>query len=286
MYICVDGLAGAGKTTLIEQLLKSNRSRCLTTARLVVTDSVKEITEVPGGNDETARFEAGGVLEAALYHIPRDVDWNEASVFRRIAVIDGIISEGALAPYSRPDLTVYVIRPRPDTNPVVMWEDRVVDYLPFDEYVRIISGDRYEPDPFADKPEDSALPDAGDPDADDIEEEIIEVPDEQVQQLLQYIQEGIPIHKKGWFLNDSYTGLERARVVVFNIHSEDERSLAEKQAEELRAAYTNEKIRMEVFKSYGGHDRMSIFIANLADSRDTELKKTIARIKRVFTRRY
>lgn len=111
-YVWIDGPPGAGKTTLVERVIKGCREPVL--AVRVVTASSKRQVGRARPTPETARFDAAGAVGSAVYrHAPGDPDafW-DSGVTECFST--AVVLEGAPADFVRPDLLVHVMRPLPE----------------------------------------------------------------------------------------------------------------------------------------------------------------------------
>jgi hypothetical protein len=112
----------------------------------------------------------------------------------------------------------------------------------------------------------------------------IEIPDDVGKKLKEWAKSGVPVKGKRWVALPDHDGVVYGDVFVINVHADSERPVAERLADEIR------KVRADgsILRSFDGapHEsrRISVFIANLNDPREAELKKAIARIKRGLPR--
>ncbi|HEO70538.1 MAG TPA: hypothetical protein ENN80_04695 [Candidatus Hydrogenedentes bacterium] len=284
-YVWVDGPSGAGKTTLIEHVLKSNRSRLLSVARFVETDAVDHFVENSEGNEETKRFEDASVIASALFQYPPEENRAELDRFWDSEFIldysEGIIFEGPATAVIPADLHVYVLRPLPEPEPIVHKESHEVARLSLDDIMSpaFLFGNTLKNEAAL-----SALGRGKETPEQDLKqlmeavrERILEDIDPEQRRRL---EEGIPAIENKWHINPAWPRLAYAQTVVINIHDESERPAAELLASELRRIHADEEILHDLVGFRGGHHRISIFIANLSDSRDKALQKAIARMKR------
>lgn len=67
-FVWIDGCVGAGKTTLIERLLESNRKREFAVVRCLADDMVTETESDDGEHEECKRYQtAGAITQLRLY---------------------------------------------------------------------------------------------------------------------------------------------------------------------------------------------------------------------------
>ena len=265
---------------LIRRLLESNRSKRLAAARVVATETVTEPKVEYGGTDETDAYAEAGASATLLFHYPPERPMRTADRYLEAAPVDEysdcIIFEGDATADGRSDLNVYVTRPLPDGETLVSRAQCEVTRLGLRTYLAAAAGVELGPEPEPDE-----LPDE---DEWEVVEEF-EIPDEIGEQLIEWADRGVPIHKDAWTLREPYAGLARAQVVVVNIYGEEERGAAEHTARELRRMREDDEIRKDILEWSASRRPIPVFVANLADRRDKNLKKALARIKQTLTTR-
>ena len=280
-YIWVDGPTGVGKTMLVERFLQSNRSRLVMAARLVETDQVKQPSEDRPGDGDPDRYERAGAFHSIRYRYPPGEQGRAAGDFFRTSFIEqyseGIIFEGRSLTDLEADLFLFVTRPLPEGEDLVEMRSREEARIGLRTYLALASGG--SPDELDEGPPDEDL-ELDMEDGEVIEE--IEIPDEVGRKLLEWAEKGVPVTREVWTLRDDHQGLARAGLVVVNIHDESERSAAERLAAQIRRIREDKQISEDVLGWNSRRRLKSIHIANLADRRDLELKKVVAKIKRRF----
>lgn len=217
-YTLVTGPAGAGKTSLIEALVASNRSRFLAAIRVVEDGDLAEPLVDRGGNDETRRWEASGDVEAALLRVP--VGWmgDAISVAEAVGgslfVADAIVIEGTVAFRPRElDAAVFVA---PAGGSLLVEERREVARIDGQTALSLALG--LNP---ADEDGDEELPyglNVGDViDEDDetvVEVERIELSSEASRAIRKLLDEGAPAYQHKRWLRRDLEDLWRADLVV------------------------------------------------------------------------
>ena len=280
-YIWVDGPTGVGKTTLVERSLQSNRSRLVMAARFVETDQVKQPSEDRPSDGDPDRYERAGAFHSMRYRYPPGEQGRAAGDFFHTRFIEqyseGIIFEGRRLPGMEADLFLFVTRPLPEGEELVEMKSREEARIGLRTYLALAAG--MSPDELDEEPP-GEDPELDMEDGDVVEE--IEIPDELGRKLLEWAEKGVPLTRKAWTLRDDHQGLARAEVVVVNIHDESERGAAERLAAQIRRIREDERISKDVLGWDLRRRLKSIHIANLADRRDPELKKVVAKIKRRF----
>jgi len=198
VYIKIDGSGDAGKTLLIERLLESSRSKCLAAVRFLGTESCGKPGVDCQGNEETSRFSRAGAERAVLYRYPVKEDgegrgWPEDIVS---GYWDWVVIEGRCDPGFKPHLSVFVARPLGENENLVSKERREAGRIDFEDYILLTTGVELEVDPVIH--EDGDMPEDIDYDGEVVEEEIIEIPDDYAEKLIDYVKHGYPVHRDMW----------------------------------------------------------------------------------------
>ncbi len=114
-HIVITGPPTAGKTTFIERILSSNRSRSIDGMRWRGATGLEPAREVPGGDEDTERFYiAGADMTSLLLYPLKDLSgaadpFNETKVM--LSVQDGILHETDEAIDISQVMTVLIVRP-------------------------------------------------------------------------------------------------------------------------------------------------------------------------------
>ncbi len=117
-----------------------------------------------------------------------------------------------------------------------------------------------------------------------LSEEIIEIPDELGEVIIRALKgESTPIMQKSWSLAPGHENIPRCGLIVINIYSEEERPAAERTRAQIEELRKKPEFRKDVLTYRYDILRRTILIANLSNPRDPELKKALARIKRVVS---
>ena len=282
-YTLVTGPAGAGKTSLIEALVASNRSRWLAAIRVVEDGGLAEPLVDEAGNDETRRWEAAGHVDATLLRVPEGwtgdvIDVAEA-VGEFLFAADAIVIEGNVAFRPRElDAAVFVA---PAEGPLLVEERREVARIDGQTALSLALG--LNP---ADQDEDEELPyglNVGDViDEDDetvVEVERIELSDEVSRAILKLLEEGAPSYQHKRWLRRDLEDLSKAHLVVIGAGSPAAREAADRLREEILAVRGDEALRREVTGYYYDWPR-SCFVADLRDRKDEGTRKVVQAVKR------
>lgn len=254
-YIFVDGPPKSGKTTFVEHVLRAYRNELLLAARFVPAKKPKDAGPAKG-NAETTRYQKAGAIGTMLFRVPAEPDlfWTSDLVenYSRGIVVEGEVVEDILSP----DLVVYVIRPLPESLLVKGPRGpRQVDRESMDLMERVI----FHSDPLRL----AAL--------------------HEFERMLPKL--GLTPRGTGWTIRKDCAGITRANVVVINVHDESERPAAEELAAEVRRIREDPEIKGDVLGMRANRRQPAILVANLADPKDKELKKALARVKGVMKNR-
>ena len=286
-YTLVTGPAGSGKTSLIEALVASNRSRWLAAIRVERVEGLVEPTVDDEGSDETRRWEAAGDVDATLLRVPEGwtgdaIDVAEA-VGGSLFVADAIVIEGNVA--FRPgelDAAVFVA---PAGGPLLVEERREVARIDGHTALSLALGQNP-----ADVDDDEELPyglnvgDVIDEDDESVEVvETIELSDEVSRAIRKLLDEGAPSFQHKRWLRRDLDDLWKADVVVVGAEDPGGTEAAGRLREEILAVRRDDALRREVT----GHLRdwpRSCFVADLRDRKDGGTRKVVQAVKRRWRR--
>lgn len=288
--VWVDGPPSSGKTTLIERLLTSATSYDLAVARVRQRARPGKIgarRRRTAPDTDRDRFTAAGasatdVLRAVPDRTFGDLDEIHSFQDEHRGAANAVLFEGA--PVTRPlrgELSVYVIRPLKDSAALVSFGEKEIARLDLQTYLSWMAGKN---------------PGAHEEHTDDISPHIdesewtvmrvkdIEIPADIRRKLKEWAKSGVPVIGKRWVALPDHDGVVYGDVYVINVHHESERPVAERLAAEIRKIRGDGRILRSFDSAPHESRRISVFIANLNDRRDAELKKVIARIKRGLPR--
>ncbi|MCP3915308.1 MAG: hypothetical protein GY711_07115 [bacterium] len=241
----VAGTAGSGKTTLIERLLESNRSRLLAVARCEACCDRERPAESNAKRDaELARYREAGASSAARYRFPAG-EFAHDDFYSTEFMADyseGILLEGD-APLEYVDLAVHVMRPLPGKQKLLR---RAVARGPNPTW---------------------------------------EMTGDLARMLAALLQGPSGKRGRHWTLADEHSGLELAQVVVINVRDERERERAESTLREIGRLRSDESVFQDVIGWRGRRTPITAGVADLSDRRDPSLKRVLTRIKRAFNTR-
>jgi hypothetical protein len=294
----IDGQSGAGKTTLIERLLESNKSRAIQVSRCLVKPGLRQWQQEyasesgkPGAHDKDLRrcLDAGAILATVLTHDPERIDLEDLL----LEAADGFdewdewLVEAENAEYSRARCSVYVLRPLPESASLVEEIERVVDRLPLADYLRYTCG--LLPEEHIETDDEEILEEIDldvFPDAlgEKLVEAGVELSEPEKNRLTTLVKEGVPVWSKQPELRADCSRLLAAEVVVVNLHDERELPRADATRAQILKLYGNWPLRYQIpFRSRV--TRPGVYLANLRDPSDSQLQKALAQIKRKLRQR-
>lgn len=292
VYIWIAGTPGSGKTTLLERALESDRSRVLIAGRFSPRATEDGDVECVIGEKEPLRYAVAGAEETFLCSYPPGAEaeaarWYWETAWQR-GFSDAVLYEGEEMLDLNPDLSVFVMPADPALLPLAAKREQEVLRLPLEIYLKhvLAAEGGFLPEEVG---SDVSLGDESDLDFwDEQEEEVIEsfeIPDELGKKLLEWAEQGVPVMGKLWKLREELADLRRARAVVINIRSEEDRPVAARISEEIHRMWADHEIVRDVRIPSWPSRPPSIYVANLADRREEGTRKAVARIKRAYQRR-
>lgn len=281
-FLLVTGPVGAGKTTLIEHLLRPE-FRTVIVARCIRDDTLRKPQEAtPRNHHELRRYRRAGAAAAVEYRFPAshaDLDAFYATRFME-EYSEGVVLEGD-PPVEYLDLTVFVTpvlagqatlfrrvtvdRTRERMKGLGQWERLLGSPKGTKELVRSHLGETLAEHMCAP----SRL-------------------EETRASMLAILQSeraaAAPDPVKRWTIAPGYEGIEHAQTVVVNVRAPGERRGAERLVEDLARLRKDEAIFQDILGWRGHRIPITAVVANLADPHDPGLKKVLARIRRSFRR--
>lgn len=262
----ITGPAGAGKTTLIEHLLRTNRSRLIAAVRGKADDQAQDHSVSFDDSDgDPARYALAGAYLSATYGFPpggADTDTFYESRLM-LDVQEAVLIEGDWPLHTPPDLTVFVAPPLPEGQPLIerTTRPRRVD---FDGTRAGFQSLLARLDPHAARVVAAQLgalfDSASDDSASEAETEAC------------------------WGLTHPYAGLERAELVVLSVGTDDERERAETTAAEIARIREDDAIFTDLRAPFMTRRPVTVAIADLSDAKDAGLKKALTRLRRAVAR--
>lgn len=278
--ISVEGPTGSGKTTFIEHVLRSARRpahafRCLREPDL---DGVHESS--PTSHSELSRYRAAGAIRATEYRFPEP---SFGAFLPSIATSEpaDVLLEGA-SPVEHPNLVVFVA---PVPAPRKRLLRRVKRDLAPEHQKAII---RMRSLLRTSKGTLSILRETfGAPMARLVakEPEIVESCRASLEANLHRLAPVDPTGRRTdrWEVARPYRGIEKARLVLFNIRDASERRRGEAAQQDVRKFREDSHVFQDVLGQQGYRVPIMIVSADLGHDRDAGLRKAIRRVLRVCT---
>jgi hypothetical protein len=279
-FILVAGATGAGKTTLIEHLLRFEL-RTLIAARCIRDDALGEPREMaPRDRSELKRYRGAGAAGVAEYRFPSSHADLDAFYSTRFM---GDYSEGVLLEGDQPveyvDLKVFVTSVDPRSPGLFRraTRDRAKEKLEslerFEKLLASPEGTKALVTQYLGKTLGEHMCSPG---------RLEETHASMIAILEREHVAPAPEPTKHWAIAPAYTGIEHAQAVVVNIRSDKERLGAQRLVEDLARLRQDKAIFNDILGWRGHRIPITAVMANLTDSRDPGLKKMLARIGRAF----
>jgi len=287
-FAIVDGQPGAGKTTFVCRLLESNRSRALQVSRLISKPGSGEWTEewaVPADkrreHAELIAWERSGAFVPSLLTFdPEKRDFG--SFVWHTETIQGecgeFIFEGENDGSIRADCAVYVLRPLPEGASLTQETEKIVAHIPFHKYLRHMGFDIPDDEPITIEDASSAGPESEESEDKLLEEGWVPLEDDEAERLRALVTDGVPVPMKVHELHPDCARLQRANVIVINLHDASEHVLAERTRAQILDAHKDWDTRHKLGFRWG--PAPGVYIADLRNPRDPVLKKALAQMKR------
>lgn len=279
-FILVAGAAGAGKTTLIEHLLRSS-ARDLIVARSIRDDNLREPRgTAPRDQSELRRYRRAGAAGVIEYRFPSshaDLDAFYTTRFME-EYSEGVVLEGD-QPVEFVDLKVFVSSWHPEHASLFRrvkrdWAQLKLESLErFEKLLGSSEGTRTLVTQYLGKTlaEHMCSPSR------------LEETRTSMSAILERERATpAPESTRHWAINPAYSGIEDAQAVVVNIRSDMERRGAQRLAEDLARLRQDKAIFQDILGWRGHRIPITTVIADLADPRDIGLKKMLARIGRAL----
>ena len=284
-FIRVDGTDNSGKTLLIQQYLKSNRSAWVSVARILETEEVNAPEADYKKTAELERVSTDDVFSTMVYRYPPQQRGRAHEEFWDTTFMeeptDAVFLEDAADFGLAPDLNIFVTRPLAMNESLLRQDEIEIARLDVKGVLEFLTGIKLDE---VEMPDDEIEDDENLEFSDDeiIEETITEIPDSVAEVILKAKSGGFPLKRQGRVLLHTHKNLKGASMVIINIRDEAETEAARQLAEEIRRMHKEEEIIRDLSLRTTDGRRLTLFIANLANPKDPQLKRAIARIKRVI----
>jgi len=279
-FILVAGEARAGKTTLIEHLLRSS-PRDLIVARSIRDDNLREPKETaPRDQSELRRYRRAGAAGVIEYRFPTshaDLDAFYTTRFME-EYSEGVVLEGD-QPVEFVDLKLFVASWHPECASLFcrVTRDRAQESLEslqrFEKLLGSPEGTKALVTQYLGKT---------------LAEHMCSLSRlEETRASMSAILERqratpAPEPTTHWAIAPAHAGIEHAQAVVVNIRSDKERRSAQQLVEDLARLRQDKAIFQDILGWRGQRIPITAVIADLADPRDAGLKKMLARIGRAL----
>ncbi len=279
--IHVAGPSGAGKTTLIEVLLR-RLGEIVICVRATHDDSLRTPMESqPKMQPELRRYRAAGASGVALYRFPPSQTDTDAFFVANFMqdYSSAVFIEGA-NPLEYVDLAVFVAPPLPPGTCLlrrVLREHSTEHAVALDAWERALESPaklgRLLSGGFGEPLLEAALADSG---------VFEQTRTEMVRELARLRTAPPPGPTEHWALTSSYEGIERAQLVVVNARDDDEQTRGHLLVQEVGRLRKDDAVFKDVLGFRGSRVPVTAIVASLASPEDAGLKKTLARVKRAI----
>lgn len=272
--IHVGGPPGAGKTTLVESLLRSYDGLVLV-ARCVLDDSLRSSRETaPKRHPEMCRYWEAGASGAALFRFP-SADIDSDAFYTTDLMQDysqAVVVEGD-SPFSHADLCVFVaptlergsrllVRRTRDRAALDSTEQLLRQPAGMQKLMTEVLGHKA-----------ASLVARASPATEKARTELLAAID-------QMRSAPPPEPTEHWALADGYAGIEDAQVVVTNTREGAHADGAVRLLADLQRLRKDEEVFEDILGWRGTRTPITAVVANLADAADPGTRKALARIRR------
>lgn len=276
----VAGPQGAGKTTLIERLLRADLALAICVRAERDAKLRKEHEAAPRAHPELRRYRDAGATAVALYAFPEvDLDtFYMSDVMQDYS--EAVYIEGDL-PIEYVDLAVFVAPSLPRGRSLLerVTREHAAAHrasiegferaLVSPESLRKLVGGGVLGESFA------ALRRRSPQAYEEFRRSF-------AAKLEEFRQAPPPPPTEHWALHDGYQGIENAQLVIVNVRDGDNREAAEALLGELARLRKDPDVFRDVLGLRGHKVPITAVAANLMDARDTGLRKAIGRVKRAI----
>ncbi|MDZ7801397.1 MAG: GTP-binding protein [Trueperaceae bacterium] len=285
VLVQVVGPPGAGKTTLIERLVRSTRNEMLAAVRVVEEEGGDTVARDEDGA-EVASWRAAGALLPERVRLPAGHFGGVHAALQACgagpSVADVVLIEGGPVTSRAVDVVVFVTRALQSEASLTVDEGREIGRMDGGEALSLMLG--LTP-PSEDEDEEAGMPGEGDAvDDDDVEVvETYEIPEPAAQRIRELLEHGHPIVQRGRWLRAGYEPLVHAQVIVVGRGADGDRVLGERTKGMIEAALEDEELR-RTYPELGSVHRRTILAADLAEAGNAEARKAVEAIKRRWRR--
>lgn len=280
-FIRVTGPAGAGKTSLVEHLLR-DRPGMLLAARCTRDDKLREPREsAPRRHAELRRYRKAGAAAVAEYRFPKRRADAETFYYSKLMeeYSEGVVLEGD-QPLEHVDLNVFVA-PAPSARQSLLHRVKSTrasagryDPAVIRAQLKTAAGTReFVAATLGETPAALLL-------ADPAQAEKFRLA------ILSTLGGSRSTASKSaterWAIAPGYEGIERAQMVVINVRADAQRAGADRFLAELVRLRKDAAVFSDVLGAHGSRTPITAVIADLAAASDPGLKKAMARVRRLL----
>ncbi len=262
------GPPGAGATTLIERLLRSNRSRWIGAVRM------RPGGEPEAGAAERERYAAAGAMAAVVAGGPEGTGasvWDVLEGHDELLACDVVLVEGGPIRPREVDTVVFVASPLADGEPLLVEERREVDRIDGVSALALLLG--LDPNTVSDVPDEI--------DGEDVEVvETIALSDCEASVIRRLLDEGLPSIRDGAWLRAGWEELADAELAVVNVRADDEYAAANATRAAIEALRADGQWQVGAVGRQRGAGPRRSQVGDLSDVRDDGVRRLIEAIKR------
>lgn len=279
-FVHVGGPRGAGKTKFVEAVLEDQGGFILA-ARCVCDDSLKRSRETaPKADAELRRYRDAGASGVAVFAFPRSdgheaffetdlmSDYSEAVVVEGDSPVEFVDLDVFIAPPLNGGKTLLVRRKRDRAKEeqdkagalerLLRQPGGATELLAQIAGARLASFTRSRP-------------------------ELLEQMRGELLAAIATVRHAPPPKPaQRWGLAAGYEGIERAQLVVVNVHGDRERERGESLAAEIGRLRKDEAVFNDILGHRCSKTPITVVVANLLDAKDPGRKKALARVRRAM----
>ncbi len=286
-YIRIDGPPEAGKTTLIEHLLRLKPDHTILACRVRENSNSTEPTVQREGSGETMRYQAAGADDTVHCDYPPGQTEVMLECFRDDSSLfcqpsDALVYECNADCHLSSALCVFVASLPTDDRPLVVRGTR--EYLELD--YQVILQALFE-DPGAVRLVDLSPnidPSLPDKPTSRRRKNKNQLSDRALAIIGEIVDRAIasPGEKEAWVLTEPFGGLAHANAVIINIRGAGEIERAIRFRREIHRIYTEWEIAEDILEFQTLYSKIPVFICNLADPDDPVLPFALRIFNHVF----
>ncbi len=275
--IQVVGPSGAGASTLIERLLRSNRSRAIGVV------SFGPSHDVAGRADERERFVTAGATVATVGSSPggdRATVWDVLEEHDGLLACDVVLIEGGPVERRDVDLVAFVAPPLLDGETLLVDERREVDRV--DGALALALALGWDPSDVEIGTGEFDTEEEADQHAEEDVEvvETFELSDRAAAAIRRLLDEGLPAMLDGAWLRAGWEALAEAELAVVNVRTRGQLAAAHATRAAIEGLRANERWRVGAVRRRHDAGPRRCHVGDLGDARDDGTRRLIEAIKR------